>query len=314
MDHVFLNCFLERFCQREERGEEEREEGRGEEEREEGRGEEEREEGRGGEGRGGRGAQHARCWLQYSLLVLRSASSSEGSPTAATTAATGTVHAREYNDFKAVEDRFYTHTHTHTHTHTQLQAYGAVDPAMHLSTSGVPMNQPLQPLMSVATAIPSRMTTQVLTSPPLSQPQSPIGSIPNPASLHGTPTSFPPGQPTGLQPLPIPAHQPLAYINTMPQGPVAGVMYMGSQDAGIVTNTTNFVPINSPTLQTPMSRLGYKDLHGSHAASFPDLSLLDPLPQPQVNPEHFSKSLAESWWSQAHEALQKQVRIISPSW
>lgn len=88
-------------------------------------------------------------------------------------------------------------------------------------------------------------------------------------------------------------------------------MYMGSQDAGIVTITTNFVPINSPTLQTPMSRLGYKDLHGSHAASFPDLSLLDPLPQPQVNPEHFSKSLAESWWSQAHEALQKQIDSCS---
>ena len=243
--------------------------------------------------------------MEYSPLLLRSASSSEGSPIAATTTATGTC---KYNGCKAVLPLAITHhTHTHTHTHTQLQAYGAIDPAMHLAMSMVPINQPLQPLMSVATAIPHRMTTQVLTSPPLSQPQSPIGPIPNPASLHGTPTAYPLGQ---QQPLQMPVPQPSVYISPLPQGPVTGVMYMGGHDGGIVANTS-FIPINSPTLQTPMSRLGYKDLHSSHSTDFPGLTSLEPLPQPQVNPEQFSKSLAESWWTQTHETLQKQVRIIT---
>ena len=177
----------------------------------------------------------------------------------------------------------------------------------------IPANQPLQPLMSVVSAIPPRMSAQVLTSPPLSQPQSPIGSFPNPASQHGTPTAFLPGQPTNLQPLQMPVSQPSVYMSPMPQGPVPGVVYMGGHDAGIVSNS-NFVPINSPTLQTPMSRLGYKDLHGahSHSADFPDSNSLGLLPQPQANPEHFSKSLAETWWTPAHETLQKQVNF-SPS-
>ena len=156
---------------------------------------------------------------------------------------------------------------------------------------GVPLQAP-----SMVSALPHHMSAQQ------SYPTSPQSPIPHPASLHGTLVAY-------FTP-PQPVLQPVTPVQTIPQPIFPSPITIGSHGPpGFIHEVPmgGFVPINSPVLQTPMARLGYHNREESRFAEFPDISELDPLPQSQLNPELFDRSLAECWWTQSLESLQKQA-------
>ena len=163
-----------------------------------------------------------------------------------------------------------------THGYIQTQSYVMMDPN---TQPGVLMHPPQMP---VASPFPPHLNTQQ------SHPSSPLSQSPH---LNPSPA-------VQIFSAPTPIQQPVPYPMTAPP-------YLANTSPGVSVNLS-FVPVASPTFQTPMSRLGYHTREGSRTADFPDSNSLDPLPPSQTNPELFSKSLAEGW-SQFHEGSQKQV-------
>ena len=173
------------------------------------------------------------------------------------------------------------HTYIHTYIHTcipiQTQSYVMLDPNTQPGVLAHP------PQMPVASPFPPHLNPQQ-SHPNSPLPQSPHAPNPSPAvQVYSTQAPI-------LQPVPYAMPAPPYLANTSPSIPV----------------NPSFVPLPSPTFQTPMSRLGYHNREGSRTADFPDSNSLDPLPPSQINPELFSKSLVEGW-TQFHEGLQKQV-------
>lgn len=92
----------------------------------------------------------------------------------------------------------------------------------------------------------------------------------------------------------------------MVQTAAAAVGVAPGGGAAYMTPATPVVP-----LRPPMSRLGHRRSSGTDEfASFPDPGQVE-LVVSKTSSELFSRSLAESWWSPATEALQKQVGLCA---
>ena len=155
--------------------------------------------------------------------------------------------------------------------------------------------EPGLPVAPVAQALPHHMThQQSLPGSPLLQ--SPI-SIPQHGTgtqiVYGTPAAIPGGGQALTQ------VQPGVYT-------VASTAAHGMFNPSL-TVSGNFVSINSPALQTPMSSLSSQLADSSQ---FPDVAKLEPVPASQVNMELFDRGLAEPW-NQYNNQIQQQVRCIN---
>ena len=142
----------------------------------------------------------------------------------------------------------------------------------------------------VAQAIPQHMTQQQ------SLPSSPLVQSPMPIPQHGAGTQIIYGTPATIQTAqPLTQVQPGVYT-------VASAAPHATFDPGLNV-TGNFVTLNSPSLQTRMSRLGYQV---ADSTQFPDPTKLEPVPTSQVNMELFARGLAEPW-NQYNNQVQQQV-------
>ena len=142
------------------------------------------------------------------------------------------------------------------------------------------------PMAPVAQAIPPQHMTQQQSLPSSSLVQSPM-----PIPQHGTGTQIIYGTPGAIQ-----TAQPLTQVQP-------GVYTLASAAPPGLNVTSNLVTLNSPSLRTPMSRLGYQL---ADSTQFPDPTKLEPVPSSQVNMELFARGLAEPW-NHYNNQVQQQV-------
>ena len=147
------------------------------------------------------------------------------------------------------------------------------------------------PMAPVAQAIPHHMTQQQ------SLPSSPLLQSPMPVTQHGTGTQLIYGTAAAIQ-----TAQPLTQVQP-------GVCTVASAAPHATFDPSlnaagSLVTLNSPSLRTPMSRLGYQ---AADNTQFPDATKLESVPASQVNMDLFSRGLAETW-NQYNNQVQQQVR------
>ena len=148
----------------------------------------------------------------------------------------------------------------------------------------------------VVQAIPHHMTQQQ------SHPNSPLIQSPISIHQHGTRTPIMYGTQAAIQ-----AAQPMTPVQPR-VFPIPGGTPHGTFDPAM-NIPGGFVTMNSPTLCTPMSRLGYQR---TDSTQFPDPSKLENGGASQVNMELFNRELAEPW-NQYNNQIQQQVINLSLS-
>ncbi len=157
------------------------------------------------------------------------------------------------------------------------------------------MVEPNLAIAPVAQAIPHHMTQQQ------SHPNSPLIQSPISIPQHGTGTPIVFGPQAAVQ-----AAQPMTPVQqrvfTLP-----GATPHGTFDPALNV-PGGFVTVNSPTLCTPMSSLGYQR---TDSTQFPDPSKLETVGACQVNMELFNRGLAEPW-NQYQNQIQQQVNFSLP--
>lgn len=142
----------------------------------------------------------------------------------------------------------------------------------------------------VVQAIPHHMTQQQ------SHPNSPLIQSPISIHQHGTRTPIMYGTQAAIQ-----AAQPMTPVQPR-VFPIPGGTPHGTFDPAM-NIPGGFVTMNSPTLCTPMSRLGYQR---TDSTQFPDPSKLENGGASQVNMELFNRELAEPW-NQYNNQIQQQI-------
>ena len=154
--------------------------------------------------------------------------------------------------------------------------------------------EPNLTMAPVAQAIPHHMTQQQ------SHPNSPLLQSPISIHQHGTGTQIVYSTQPAIQTAqPLTPVQPRVFA-------IPGATPHGTFDPALNV-PGGFVTMNSPTLRTPMSSLGYQR---TDSTQFPDPSKLETVGASQVSMELFNRGLAEPW-NQYHNQVQQQVRCPS---
>ena len=156
--------------------------------------------------------------------------------------------------------------------------------------------EPNLTIAPVAQAIPHHMTQQQ------SHPNSPVVQSPISIPQHGTGTPLVYGTQAAVQ-----AAQPMTPVQQTVFA-LPGATPHGTFDSALSV-PGGFVTMNSPTLCTPMSSLGYQRTDGTQ---FPDSSKLETVDASHVNTELFNRGLAEPW-NQYQNQIQQQVISLSLS-
>ena len=154
--------------------------------------------------------------------------------------------------------------------------------------------EPNLTIAPVVQAIPHHMTQQQ------SHPNSPLIQSPISIPQHGTGTPIVYDTQAAIQTAqPMTPLQPRVFV-------VPGAAAHGTYDPALNV-PGGFVTVNSPTLCTAMSRLGYQR---TDSTQFPDPSKLETVGASQVNMELFNRGLTEPW-NQYHNQIQQQVISLS---
>ena len=157
--------------------------------------------------------------------------------------------------------------------------------------------EPNVAITPVAQAIPHHMTQQQ------SHPNSPVVQSPISIPQHGTGTPLVYGTQTAVQ-----AAQPMTPVQQTVFA-LPGATPHGTFDPTLSV-PGGFVTVNSPTMCTPMSSLGYQRTDNTQ---FPDLLKLETVDASHVNMELFNRGLAEPWNQYQNQIQQQVISLVSLS-